>query len=234
MNLKSLRMLLTAAVLAISGQTWASMSLPEHTNPLWQDIASIVWSTDGGTSWGNGELSVGQTVEFKYTMHKTNDGRHYADFIKSWIDLDGNGTFETSETLLFGYHVVHSNPVVNDGPGTLVNQSFNFVSAPLTLTAAMVGDHYLLTRVTCSESLLATAGISGPWSNQWASTYTANNNEWYNQNFSPIAKYYQGEAEFRKLTVTNKVPEPGTLALLATALLGGVVASRRKQRHQPG
>jgi len=227
MNLKSLRKLIAVGLFAIAGQAWATVSLPQHTNSQWQDISSIAWSTDNGATWGNSGLAVGQAVEFKFTMHKNYDGKHYGDFIKAWVDFDGNGQFANSETLLFGYHVVHDNYVYNSGPGSIVNQSFDFVSGPITLTSAMIGDHYLLARVTCSDSLLSTAGITGPWSTQWGTTYTSNDNDWYNKNFSPIAAYYQGEAELHKLTVTNDVPEPGTLALLAAAMVG--IGFRRKQ-----
>lgn len=230
MNLKSLRKLIAVGLFALAGQTWATVSLPEHTNPLWQDISSIAWSTDNGATWGNSDLSVGQSVEFKFTMHKTNDGRHYGDFIKAWVDFDGNGQFANSEALLFGYHIVNANPVINDGPGTPVNQSFSFVSGPITLTSAMVGEHYLLARVTCSESLLLTAGVNGGWENQWATTYTENDNDWYNKNFSPVLAYYQGQAKLIELTVTNNVPEPGTLALLAVAMLG--MGLKRKQEKR--
>jgi hypothetical protein len=222
MNLKSLRKLLAVGLVTVAGYSWATPSLPQNDNPQWQDISNIVWSTNNGATWGNSALVVGQSVEFKFTMHKTYDGDHYADFIKAWIDLNGNGSFtDAGETLLFGYHVVNSLPVDNTGPGNVVNQSFDFISGPINLTSAMVGDHYLLGRVTCSESLLSTAGITGPWSTQWSYTPAQ-----YDGFFSPTAPYGQGESELVKLSV-NRVPEPGTLALFAAAMAG--MGWRRKQ-----
>lgn len=230
MNLKALRKFAAAGLLAVTGASWATIDLPEHTEPAWQDIASITWSTDGGSSWGNSTLLVGQSVEFKFTMHKTYDGRHYADFIKAWIDLDGNGEFADSETLLFGHNIVHSGPVANDGWGSVVNQSFDFISGPITLSSAMLGDHFLLARVTCSESLLTTAGITGDWSRQWLPAYVDDDNAWYNENFSPTAYYWQGQAQLVKLTVNNQVPEPGTLALFAAAMVGMSLGRKRALR----
>lgn len=226
MNLKSLRKLLLVGLLSVTGYGWATVSLPVHENPQWQDISSITWSTDSGATWGNSALVVGQSVEFKITMHKSYDGKHYADFVKAWIDWNGDEQFAASETLLFGQHIVNGSYVANTGPGNPVNQSFDFFSSAVAVTDAMLGEHWLLARVTCSESLLTTAGITGDWKRQWYSTYTNNNNAWYMNNFSSTAKYYQGEAQLVKLSV-NDVPEPATLALFAAAMVG--MGLRRKQ-----
>jgi hypothetical protein len=228
MNLKSLRKLLAFGLIAVAGYCWGTPSLPQNDEPKWQDISSIQWSTNNGASWGNSALVVGQSVEFKISMHKTYDGKHYADLIKAWFDFDGNGLFETGESALFGAHVVKPSYVDNTGPGNSVNQSFDFKSGPINLTSAMVGDHFLLARVTCSESLLTSQGINvnANWGIQWSNTYTNNGNALYNQYFSPTARYGQGESEVVKLSV-NSVPEPSTLALFAIAMVG--MGLRRKQ-----
>lgn len=222
MNLKSLRYFVAVCLVTVTGYSWATVSLPQNDNPTWQDIASIQWSTNNGGTWGNSALVVGQSVEFKITMHKNEDGNHYGDLLKVWIDYNGDQQFQASETLLFGTHVV--NPIQKPWrPDSVVNQSFAFTSGPVNLTNAMVGDHYLLARVTCTDSLLTTTlGSNYSWSDQWKPSYIAQ----YGSYFSPTAHYGQGESELVKLTV-NSVPEPGTLALVTVAMLG--MGWRRKQ-----
>lgn len=223
MNLKSLRYFFTLGLLTVAGYSWATPSLPQNDNPTWQDIANIQWSTNNGGTWGNSALAVGQSVEFKITMHKYEDGNHYGDLLKVWIDYNGDQQFQNSETLLFGTHVV--NPIEKPWrPDSVVNQSFVFTSGPVNLTNSMVGDHFLLARVTCTDSLLTTAKETGKiasytWNDQWNSTYTSGNNAMYGTLFSAAAHYGQGESELVKLTV-NSVPEPGTLALFSVAMLG--------------
>ena len=163
-------------------------------------------------------------------MHKYEDGNHYGDLLKVWIDYSGDQQFQDSEAMFFNMNIVNptQQPHHDDN---IVNQSIDFTSGSVTLTNAMLGDHYLLARVTCSDSLLTTARDTGKilsyeWSNQWSSTYTSGDNAEYNTLFSPIAYYWQGESELVKLTV-NSVPEPGTLALFTVAMLGMVL--RRKQ-----
>jgi hypothetical protein len=223
MNLKSLHSLLAVGLVTVAGYCWGTPALPKNDAPYWQDISNIEWSTNNGATWGKSDLTVGQSVEFKLTMHKNEDGNHYADLIKAWIDLDGDQKFQASETLLFGSHVVNPTYVKHDDK--VVNQSFDFISGPVNLTSAMVGDHFLLARVTCSDSLLTTAlGASYSWGDQWKSTYIAQ----FGSYFSPTAYYWQGESELVKLTVNgHNVPEPGTLALFAVAMLG--MGLRRKQ-----
>jgi hypothetical protein len=222
MNLKSLRTLLAVGLVAVAGHCWATVSLPQNNDPKWNDISGIVWSTDNGATWGNSALTVGQSAEFKFTLHKQYDGKHYADFIKTWIDWNGDEQFSASETLLFGAHVVNSAYKANSNAAdNLVNQSFDFISSSVAITNAMLGSHFLLARVTCSESLLTTAGVSSAWDKQWNAAYTSGNNAGYNTLFSSTATYNQGESELVKLTVNGqKVPEPGTLALFAVGMLG--------------
>lgn len=230
MTLKSLRMLFAVALALVASHGWASVSLPEHTNATWQDISSISWSTDNGATWGNSALLVGQSVEFKVTMHKTNIGNHYADFVKVWIDWNGDETFNNSnEVLLADYHVANAAVKALGSPERSDGGYYNFFSGSFAVTNSMIGTHDLLARMTCSESLLETAGKAGAWSEQWAVTYTKDDSAWYKNDFSPTAYYYQGEAELRKLTVTagNSVPEPSTLALLALAIVG--LGLKRKQ-----
>ena len=225
MNLKSLRYLLAVGLMTMAGHSWATASptLPPNGNTdysrSWQDISNIQWSTN---TWGNASLNVGQSVEFKVTMHKYEDGNHYGDVLKVWIDYNGDQQFQDTETLLFRTHVV--NPIENPWrPDSVVNQSFDFISGPVTLTNAMFGDHYLLARVTCTDSLLSTTlGTNYSWGDQWKSTYISQ----FGSDFSPTAYYYQGESELVKLTV----PEPGTLALLSVAILGMGWSRKRTTR----
>jgi hypothetical protein len=224
MNLRSLRRLLALGLIAVAGHSWATPSLPQNDNPTWQDISSIAWSTNNGASWGNSAVAVGQSVEFKITMHKTNIGNHYADFVKAWVDLNGDGQFSNSnETLLFGYKVANAAQTAPwNAERSANNQLIDFTSNAITLTSALPSDLWMLARVTCSDSLMSTAlGSSYSWNQQWATSIPT-----YNSYFSPTAHYGQGESELVKLSV-NKVPEPGTLALFAIALVGLNLRGRR-------
>lgn len=230
MNLKSLRMLLAVGLVAVAGHGWATVSLPEHETTKWQDISSITWSTDG-TNWGNSALVVGQSVEFKVAMHKTNIGNHYGDFVKVWIDWDHSETFDnnTSEVLLADYKVANATAQPQKATERLDGGTYDFFSGPIAVTNLMIGTYDLLARVTCSESLLASAGLGGNWNNQWNYAYTKDDNAWYKNNFSSTLKYHQGQAGLTTLTV-NGVPEPGTLALLVVAMVG--MGLRRKQANR--
>lgn len=225
MNLKSLKKMLVLPLIVAAGQSWATVAPtiePGHTNNSWNQIYSVQWSTDG-VNYGNSVLSVGQNVTFQFTLDKMWVGNHYADFVKLWLDKNGDGDFvDAGEDILFGKHVVNASAPATDRTKVLDNGLYRYTTAtPYAITQAMVGDNWLLARVTCSESLLSTAGVS---TSQWKVSDSA-----YNGYFSPTSYYWQGEAEFVKFTVKGtQVPEPGSLALLGLGLVG--VIQIRKAR----
>ena len=204
-----------------------------HSNPNWQNLATatsdygVFWSVNGG-SLGHDDLYVGDTVQFLISMHKNYLGTHYEDLSKTWIDWDQNGTFDSDEVIEYGTHIVKANQtatVTADSTKT-VNEYYTFLSSTYTITDAEIGDLFLRSRVTCSESL--TGSLGGGWNDQWKAQYTSQ----FENKFNPTGNYGQGEVEEWDIKVNPKsapTPEPSTILLFGSGIFGFLGMKRKKK-----
>lgn len=175
----------------------------DHKTPQWQQIAQsdgydvtdesgITWSTDGGLTWGNDFLFVGDDVMFRMDIFKISNGTHYADHGKIWMDWDQNGIFSQEEAILYGENELH-----NRGSNDMLpeQRAFSFTSSLIHLGHEHIGDIWLRGRAACTETIVNQAGLS--WNDQFSSEYQGQ----FNEMFLPDIWYYQGEKEDALVTV---------------------------------
>ncbi|MCP4011098.1 MAG: PEP-CTERM sorting domain-containing protein [Proteobacteria bacterium] len=201
------------------GDTWTA-----ENAPLANDSSDdgVWWSTDGGTNWGHGDIFAGQEVTFRFDMHRAAYGRHEYDQLKAWIDWDGDkawdnvneeiiatqwfkNTIEDGNTK-FADNVWRDSLAANNGDNVLNPTAVLFKQFYATLVVpedAYIGETWLRARVSC--------------------THTSFNNT------NPYGRLWQGEVEDWALNV-RPVPEPGTLFLIGTGILGIVSLSRKRMK----
>ncbi len=199
----------------------------------------VSWSIDGGNTFGHGDVTIGQTITFKYELVSHNIGGHVFDPIRSWFDMDGNGSWSSNEMIFSDKYTkatesdywlkgTPDDPIPNGSNAYntrhWVNGAANdwikttFFSEFYLSENTQIGDLFLRTRVTCDASL---GGIDyqDPSKNWTWQAVAGDINK-----MGPDGWLHQGEIEDFKIRVLARppvvtVPEPSGAVLLIVGLL---------------
>lgn len=200
---------------------WTGEKSNESVDSGDNGVAWKVQNLDGTwpSTFNSGELTPGAKVKFKFVVTRSNEGNHKFDQLKAWTDWNGDGTFDDSESIIdrkWYKDEIHGKMNKIDGSTVSYNNDLNTnnsldTKAVFKVTMhvpldALLGNTWMRARVICENSLVQD------------NDYT----------LSSTGYYHQGEVEDYKVAI-NQVPEPTTLLVFGSALIG-LVLSRKKAK----
>ncbi len=225
------------------GSAWDTEAGPQV--PYDSSDDGIAWSTNGGATYGHEDIFTDDLVIFKFTMYRATTGAHEYDQLKVWIDAGQDGTFDhparLSGTWSDNSQLYDSNVNFGRTGNSLQSGNDTYIRGQDDLDLMFgakwyKGGTYEIDNgqaVSYDDrieefffALIVPDGASGDF---WLRARASCDHTLF-ENVTPYGELWQGEVEDWKITV-NPVPEPTTMLLFGTGLIGLAGIRKRKSKQ---
>jgi len=215
-----------------TGDAPAGYANAKHDSSEWNFLGKnskvdngVLWSTDGGSTWGNKAVFVGDKIEFQITLWSAGYGQHNYDQAKAWVDWDNNKTWINDNMLVPSAAGYISNETVLAG---IYYKNVNAIHTDPSTDAAKLSDNLnydMFSTFTTTEYLITDSMVGTLWLRARAQC----NHVGYNS-MNPYDYLTQGEVEDWGITVSRApVPEPATMLLFGAGIIGLASVCRKKR-----
>ena len=123
------------------GQLWDAEPSPKVFDT---SDDGVWWSTDGGLTYGHGDVMQGQTVAFRFDVWRSLTETHQYDQLKAWVDWDGDKVWDNPNE-----RIIARQWSTSDDP--LLQNKFFYATVTVPDTAAL-GETWLRARVSNDSS----------------------------------------------------------------------------------
>jgi len=185
--------------------------------------------------WGNTDaVEQGQTVKFRFSVTRSDEGNHKFDELKIWVDWNGQDGFNNNDIGTSGSEILYNTRWYKDqdkNDNSYGDSDYSGNSADYNNDIGAYNSKDTYRNYILETTIPDTAVIGTTWMRARIACENSLTNYTENMNLTSVGYQDQGEVEDYKLTINAKavtpVPEPTTLFVFASALIG-LALSRKK------